>query len=227
MKGVLFDFNGTRFFDSPLHCKAWKRIALKYFHKELTDEELDKNVQGRPNNLILSYLSPSPLSEEKRNEIANEKEVRYRKLASDNPSFLHFAPGLTEFLELLKKNRIPRAIATSSEKTNRAWYRQTFPLFEYFPREAIVYDDGSFQRGKPDPQIYEVAAKRIHLEPFSCVIFEDSASGLLSAYRAKAGKIVLVKDKNSLPSFQTPSYVDETIENYTPRKESILRFLGL
>ncbi len=227
MKGVIFDFNGTRFFDSPLHCKAWKRIALKYFHKELTDEELDKNVQGRPNNLILSYLSPSPLSEEKRNEIANEKEVRYRKLASDNPSFLHFAPGLTEFLKLLKKNRIPRAIATSSEKTNRAWYRKTFPLFEYFPREAIVYDDGSFQRGKPDPQIYEVAAKRIHLEPSSCVIFEDSASGLLSACRAKAGKIVLVKDKNSLPSFQTPSYVDETIENYTPRKESVLRFLGL
>ena len=58
MKGVLFDFNGTRFFDSPLHCRAWKRIALEYFHKQLTDEDLDKNVQGRPNNLILSYLSP-------------------------------------------------------------------------------------------------------------------------------------------------------------------------
>ena len=57
--------------------------------------------------------------------------------------------------------------------------------------------------------------------------FEDSASGLLSAYRAKAGKIVLVKDKNCPPTFLTPSYVDETIENYTPRKENILRFLGL
>lgn len=227
MKGVLFDFNGTRFFDSPLHCRAWKRIALEYFHKQLTDEDLDKNVQGRPNNLILSYLSPSTLSEEKRNEIANEKEVRYRKLASSDPAFLHFAPGLTLFLEFLKKNHVPRAIATSSEKSNRAWYRKVFPLLEYFPKEAIVYDDGSFQRGKPDPQIYEVAAKRIHLDPSSCVIFEDSASGLLSAYRAKAGKIVLVKDKNCPPTFLIPSYVDETIENYTPRKENILRFLGL
>lgn len=226
MKGVIFDFNGTMFFDSPLHLKAWKERAKIYFGKNLTDREVEQNIQGRSNHLILSYLSSSPLSEEEERRIGLEKEKRYRKLVRENPS-LSLAPGLLSFLSLLKEHQVPRAIATSSEKTNRAFYLKTFPLLEYFEKTNIVYDDGSFTKGKPDPEIYQVAIRRLGLHPLDCVIFEDSLSGLESAYKAKAGRIVLVKDNSYPPSFPLPSYVDATIDSYVPRKREILDFIGI
>lgn len=133
MKGVIFDFNGTMFFDSPLHLKAWKERAKIYFGKNLTDREVEQNIQGRSNHLILSYLSSSPLSKEEERRIGLEKEKRYRKLVRDN-SPLSLAPGLLSFLSLLKEHQVPLAIAASSEKTNRAFYLKTFPLLEYFKK---------------------------------------------------------------------------------------------
>ena len=41
IKGILFDFNGTMFFDGPMHKKAWNTFSLKYRNKPITDDELD------------------------------------------------------------------------------------------------------------------------------------------------------------------------------------------
>ena len=41
MKGILFDFNGTMFFDSIKHKEAWNAFSLKYRNKALSDEEMD------------------------------------------------------------------------------------------------------------------------------------------------------------------------------------------
>lgn len=224
MNGVIFDFNGTRFFDSPLHRKAWKEVAKEYFGRELSDKDIDENIQGRSNDLILSYLSPSPLSLEKQKEIADRKEVLYREMAALNPIL---APGLSEFLSILKARNVPMAIATSSEKTNRAWYKKVFPLSIYFEEKNIVFDDGSFHKGKPDPEIYQVARRRLGLVPSSCLVFEDSLSGVKSAHFANAEKIILVEDEKCPPSFLVPPYVNDTISDYWPMKESVRSFLGL
>lgn len=225
MKGVIFDFNGTMFFDSLFHEKAWMAIGEKYFHRHLSKEEVDKNIQGRSNERILSYLSSSPLSKEEADFIAGEKEKRYRKRARANPSLLHLAPGLVSFLDFLKTNGIPRAIATSSEKTNREWYKKVFPLSRYFEENNRIYDDGSFQKGKPDPEIYQVARKRLSLAPSSCLVFEDSLSGLKSAFAAKAGMICQAVDPDFPPSFPHPSFVTLSLSCFWPIPSSVFEFL--
>lgn len=46
-------------------------------------------------------------------------------------------------------------------------------------------------RGKPDPDIFLLAAKRLGLDPSQCAIFEDSTSGIEAAHRARALCVVL------------------------------------
>ena len=56
VKGVIFDFNGTMFLDSPLHEQAWIDMAKKLRSEPLGIEEFYTNLQGRTNLQIITYL---------------------------------------------------------------------------------------------------------------------------------------------------------------------------
>ena len=53
VKGVIFDFNGTLFFDNDKHVKAWGAISRLLRNKDITDEELHKHFNGVPNQKII------------------------------------------------------------------------------------------------------------------------------------------------------------------------------
>ena len=56
VKGVIFDFNGTLFFDNDKHVKAWGAISRLLRNKDITDEELHKHFNGVPNQKIIQYM---------------------------------------------------------------------------------------------------------------------------------------------------------------------------
>jgi len=56
IKGVIFDFNGTLFFDSDKHESAWKKISSEIRGYPLSDEEIASKIHGRINKTILEYL---------------------------------------------------------------------------------------------------------------------------------------------------------------------------
>ena len=55
-KGVIFDFNGTLFFDNDKHILAWGKISQIIRHKGISEEELHEHFNGVPNNKIIAYL---------------------------------------------------------------------------------------------------------------------------------------------------------------------------
>lgn len=57
MKGVIFDFNGTMFFDSDKQEKAWRMYIKKMTGRDVSDEEFKERVHGRNNSDILEYFS--------------------------------------------------------------------------------------------------------------------------------------------------------------------------
>ncbi|HEX2952569.1 MAG TPA: HAD family phosphatase [Bacillota bacterium] len=191
-KGIIFDFNGTLFWDSDKHTVAWKTMAAKLRREALTDEEMVQKLQGRPNPAIIEYLSGKRLDDANIFAISMEKEQIYRQLCHDDPHGCRLAPGASELLDFLKKHNIPRTIATSSERTNLDFYLETFKLAQWFDPNRIVYDDGSIVAGKPAPDIYFKAADWLHLKPQDCIVVEDSLAGIRSAYRAGIGYIVAI-----------------------------------
>ena len=54
-KGVIFDFNGTLFFDNPKHILAWSKISQDIRHHGIDEEELHEHINGVPNNKVV-YL---------------------------------------------------------------------------------------------------------------------------------------------------------------------------
>ena len=192
MKGVIFDFNGTMFLDSPLHERAWIEMAAKLRPQPLGVEEFYANLQGRTNLQIITYLLGREPSSAELSDITEEKELLYRTRGAA-PDGLHtLAPGVEDFLNQLITTDLPFTIATGSYKPNVDFYFSHLGLAKWFNISNVIYDDGTYP-GKPHPDIFLKAASKIGVKPSECVVFEDSYAGIRSAVAAGIGRIVTVE----------------------------------
>ena len=190
-KGIIFDFNGTLYWDSPLHKQAWREYSKILRGTMFTDEEMVKHMFGRTNELIIQYLigkQPSPETVEK---YGDEKEELYRQMCLKDKENFHLAKGAPEFLDYLKENHIPMTIATMSDKKNVDFYVKHFHIDKWFDMDKVVYSDGKIP-GKPAPDIYIIAAKKLGLKPEECIVVEDALSGITAAKDAGIGKIIAI-----------------------------------
>lgn len=188
MRGVIFDFNGTMVFDEKFHLMAWRKFFAEKIGREISDEEYQKHIQGVNVVDILEKFLGKKVSSEELAELTEEKEKIYRKLALDSGEF-KLVDGLKNFLDELKKNKIPRTIATAAGLENVKFFFKNLNLSEWFNLEYVVFDDGTLP-GKPAPDIFLKAAEVIGAEISDCIIFEDSRSGIKAAKRSGAYKVI-------------------------------------
>lgn len=226
-KAVIFDFNGTMFFDEEKHVRSWREFALEKYHREIKDEEFASHIHGFNNKAILEYFTGKKLSEEEVERLSTEKELIYQRMCEEDKDSLHLVDGLTEFLSDLKKHGVFLAIATASRKPNVDWYIRTFHLLDFFRKDDIIYDDGTLTRGKPDPMIYERALKQLNVRKEDTVIFEDSVSGIKSAYASKVRYVVGIRPKGEEDRIEGMKELSYVIHDYHDIPKEILRFLAL
>ena len=72
---VIFDFNGTLYFDSHLHIEAWKRFLKLHNFPAMTDEQFKEKFLGRNNAEIMEMLHGRPLPPDELETLAEEKEI--------------------------------------------------------------------------------------------------------------------------------------------------------
>ena len=212
-KGIIFDFNGTLYWDSAKHKQAWREFSKKLRGTPFTDEEMVKYMFGRTNEHIIKYAigrQPTPEMVEK---YGQEKEEFYRQMCLKDKENFHLAKGAEQFLDFLKENNIPRTIATMSDKPNVDFYIEHFHLDKWFDVDKIVYSNGKIP-GKPAPDIYQIAAKNLNLEPFECVVIEDALSGIESARGAGIGKIIAICSEEPPELYKPISCVSSIIRDF-------------
>ena len=190
-KGIVFDFNGVLFSDADLQVKSWQVIAKDLRGHEMTDDELDTHMHGRPNSYVLSYLAGRTIAGQELLDLIQVKESFYRELCLLTPRRLVLSPGARDLLETLARRNVPRTIATSSEITNLKFFIEHLRLDRWFDVAKIVYDDG-IRPGKPAPHVYLAAVRNIGIAPSECVVVEDAVSGLAAAYAAGIGYIIAI-----------------------------------
>ncbi len=212
IKGIIFDFNGTLFFDTEKHEKAWGKYAEQILGRKLTKEE-NNSIMGRNNKLILKFLLGRMPSEEEERRMGGDKEEMYRKMCGEEENGCHLAPGAEEFLDKLKEEGVPMAIATSSDLGNVDFYFEMFHIERWFSRDRVVYDDGTMN-GKPAPDIYLRAADRLKLKPEECAVYEDAVSGIKAARNAGIGEIVAVASANTPEILGAQEGVTRVITDY-------------
>ena len=221
MKGIIFDFNGTLYWDSQLHYDAWREYSAYLREKPFTDEEMRSKMFGHTNADIIEYLIGRKPSDELVEKYGKEKEAVYRKRCKLNPELFKLAPGATELLDYLKENNIPRTIATMSEWDNVEFYIKEFDLGKWFDLDKIVYSDGKIP-GKPAPDIFLIAAEKIGLKPENCVVVEDAIAGIQSAHSAGIGKIIAIASLEPIEFYRQMKEVHQIIRNFDEFDRSLL-----
>ncbi|MBN1949599.1 MAG: HAD family phosphatase [Bacteroidales bacterium] len=212
ISAVIFDFNGTLFFDTEFHNQAWKSFSGKYA-KTLGIRELEYHVHGCTNKEILEYIFKRDLSSEEIISYSLEKEAQYREICTQNPDKCVLTPGAEYFLDRLTNLGIPRIIATASNAENVAFFIRMFDLGRWFDTGQIVYDTGEF-RGKPFPDMFLAAANRLGLPMSECLVVEDSIGGVHAAKNAGAARIVAVSNDDKPGKFSQLSFIDQIITDF-------------
>ncbi len=213
MKGIIFDFNGTLFFDSHMHYEAWRIYSKKLRGYEFTDDEMRQKMFGRTNADIIEYAigkKPTPDLVEK---LAKEKEAMYRQMCLNDREHFILSPGAEKFLDYLKNKNIPMTIATMSEWDNVEFYIKEFNLAKWFDLDKIVYSNGKIA-GKPAPDIYQIAAKNLNLSPKDCIVVEDAVSGINSAKSAGIGMIIAIASIEDDSLYSSILCVKQIIHNF-------------
>lgn len=214
IQAVIFDFNGTLYFDSHLHIEAWKRFLSRYNFPSMTEEQFKEKFLGRNNTEIMEMLHGCKLDPARIEELAEEKEAIYRDICLERPDELKLVAGAEAFFDALKANGIPFTIATGSGKSNLDFYFDVFRLDRWFDYSLVVYDDGTMP-GKPDPTLYLKAVAGIGMDPAECMVFEDSFSGIHSAHNAGIGRIAAISLPENIPYVKELGLADIIATDFT------------
>lgn len=173
---LIFDMDGVIVDSNPFHKIALKQYCAQHGH-HLTEKDLLEKIYGRTNRDWIVNIFGN-LSTEKINEHADRKEELYRALYQDKIVPVN---GLTAFLEMLLREQISTAIATSAPRENVVFTLERTGTSGYF---QTILDESFVQRGKPDPEIYLKTVAALKQVPQQCIVIEDSLSGISAAQQA-------------------------------------------
>lgn len=191
--GVIFDFDGVVIDSSRLHEESWQRLAEE--EGELLPPNFFLNSFGMKNLFIISELLGWAKDEENILRLSHRKSALYRervKIEGITP-----LPGIENFLKELKELNIPCAIGTSTPKANLELALDLLNFRHYFQAFTTAED---VQQGKPNPEVFVIAAQRIEREPKNCVVIEDAHVGIDAANRG-GFRSVAVATTHPLESF--------------------------
>ena len=178
---VIFDMDGVIVDNHRYHYLAWEAFCRKYnlpFNRKAFLTHF-----GGTNREVMGILFGRELSDDELNEFSAEKEKLYRELYRP---YMREVKGLREFLEMLLKDSVLTAVATSAPFENVNFVLRELNLEKYF--NALIYDT-HVEQSKPHPEVFLKAAEMLGVKPDQCVVFEDSLRGIEAGNRA--GMIVI------------------------------------
>lgn len=183
VKALLFDLDGTLIDSMPHHHASW----VEWHRKRglpFDDDGFFASTAGRTNAEILTELMPH-LPHEQILEEAEDKEALYREIARRE---LRMVPGFEALHALARQRGLKLAICTAAPPENIA------VAFERFGLDAqvdTITSPADGLRGKPHPDIFLEAARRLGVAPAECIVFEDAPLGIEAARNAGMRAVAL------------------------------------
>jgi beta-phosphoglucomutase len=174
---VIWDVDGTLVNTAELHFQAWQAL-MDQIGKVFTRADFNATF-GLRNPDILHKLFGTQLTDEKITELGERKEEIYRAAARQHGVTL--LPGVRALLEGLQKDGLKQAIGSSAPRENINLILSLTNTERFFQAIASVEE---IQRGKPDPQIFRLAADKLAVPYAHCLVIEDAVAGVQAAKAA-------------------------------------------
>ena len=177
VEAILFDMDGLVLDTEKLYTRFWQEAANALGYPMTKEQALGMRSLNRGAGLakMQSYFG----------EAVDYDAIRGKRIemmdAFVEKEGVTLKPGIRELLSYLKEHGIKTSIATSSPIERTRLYLTSVGLEKSFDELVSGY---MVEKGKPEPDIYQLAAKELGLAPEECLALEDSPSGILSARRA-------------------------------------------
>lgn len=186
IRAVIFDMDGLMLDTEPLYRSAWQRAAQKCGY-ELSDalyaRLAGRNTGDAERMLVGEFGRTFPLTEFR-------KACKQFDADEFSKGPVPKKPGLDKLLTLLDERRIPKAVATSTERDRALRYLSDADLLKDF---AAIAAGDEVKSGKPAPDLFELAARRLGVANSYCLVLEDLEPGVRAA-RSAGMLVYLVPD---------------------------------
>lgn len=206
MHGVVFDMDGVLVDSSGPHLESWRRMAREIGQD--MPEEAFRRTFGQQNRTII----PQVFGVQGRDEVerlSERKEEIYRELIRGSVPAMDGAAAL---VRACRDAGLGIAIGSSGPPENVDIVLRGMEIDDCFDARITARE---VTRGKPDPQVFLLAARHLGLEPGRCAVIEDAPHGVDAALAAGAAAIALVGDY-ALPSLEHADLVVASLRELTP-----------
>ena len=173
---VIFDMDGVLSDTGPVHFESWVKMTSE-IGVEFTKEFFEKIFGQQSPEIIRKLMGPN-VDEITIEKWANLKEKYYRDMVKDQ---LKPLPGVIELIKELYDLKFKLAVGSSGPRENVELLLTSLKIKRFF---NAVITAAEIKRGKPEPDVFLEAAKRVKIKPNKCVVIEDAPVGIESAKRA-------------------------------------------
>lgn len=209
---AIFDWDGVITNSIRQHQDAWERLAKEEKKPMLPDAF--RSGFGMKNDRIIPDVLGWTADAPEIARLSQRKEALYRAILQEVG--IKTLPGVTEFLTALKAAAVPCAIASSTDYEN---IRVALDLIRLGGCFNVIVSAEDVTRGKPDPQVFLLAAEKLAMPPTRCVVFEDAIVGI-EAGHAAGMKVVAVTTTNSAAALDAADRVVTQLDQLSVRELS-------
>lgn len=173
---VIFDMDGVLVDSAAAHHASWRIVA----ERDGLDVSAERfaSTFGRPSRDIIRIIWGPHIDDAAIARIDAEKEAAYRELIRDNVPIM---PGCRDALAALRTAGLHLAVATSGPPENLDLALDGGSLRAYFDATVHGFD---IAHGKPAPDCFLLAARRLGVAPAACVVIEDAVVGVQAGVAA-------------------------------------------
>jgi HAD superfamily hydrolase (TIGR01509 family) len=182
--GAIFDWDGVMVDSSAHYERSWELLAREE-GRRLPPDHFERDF-GRKNERIIPEILRWTDDPAEIRRLSLRKEALYRDVMREGG--LTALPGVTELLVSLRDRGVPCAVGSSTHRANLNVAFEMLDIRHYF---AAVVTGEDVSHGKPDPEVFLLAAERIETAPQRCVVFEDVPAGVEAARRAGMKAVAL------------------------------------
>ncbi len=213
VKAVIFDLDGT-VIDSEDNYHEADRLLLSHYGIEFT-REMKSGFIGMGNYSMMEKMKRMYNLPDTIEQMAEVKNKIYLELALKGTRIFH---GMFKLIKKLHAVKMPMALATGSSPAVMNKLISLLDLGRYF-RVRLSADEVG--KSKPEPKLFLETAKRLGVDPYNCVVIEDSKFGVEAAARARMRCIAVPSVVESPPAeafFTADLYFKKGMRAFNYRK---------
>jgi beta-phosphoglucomutase len=201
---VIFDMDGVLVDSYSAHWQSWHLMADE-LGKGLTEEQFVLTFGRTSREIIAEHWGANCLTPAEIAQFDHRKEALYREIvARDFPAM----EGAVELLRDLHGAGFRLAVGSSGPPENVTLAVERLKAGAYFD---VLVTGKDVTRGKPDPQVFLVAAQRLGIAPASCAVIEDAPVGIAAANAAGMTSIALVSTGHTVESVSAARFVARSL----------------